>query len=83
MLLSNYNRRELAWQSIKQDGSKWHYSEHHPKSAFEKLYGYTNNPDTGIRHALIDDTNIPTSAEATYMLVTCSAFINYLNTKNI
>lgn len=53
------------------------------KSAFEKLYGYTNNPDTGIRHALIDDTNIPTSAEATYMLVTCSAFINYLNTKNI
>ena len=51
------------------------------RSAFEKLYGYTNNPDTGIRHALMDDSNTPTSAEAIYMLVTCSAFINYLNTK--
>ena len=51
------------------------------KSAFEKLYGYTNNPDTGVRHALMDDANAPTSAEATYMLITCSAFINYVNTK--
>lgn len=53
------------------------------KSAFDKLYGYTNNPDTGIRHALIDDTSAPTSAEAIYMLITCSAFINYLSTMNI
>ncbi len=52
------------------------------KSAFEKLYGYTNNADTGVRHALMDDANAPTSAEALYMLVTCSAFINYLNIKN-
>lgn len=51
------------------------------KSAFEKLYGYTNNPDTGVRHALMDDANAPTLAEATYMLITCSAFINYVNTK--
>lgn len=51
------------------------------KSAFEKLYGYTNNADTGVRHALMDDANAPTSAEALYMLVTCSAFINYVNTK--
>lgn len=53
------------------------------KSAFEKLYGYTNNQDTGIRHALIDDASAPTSAEAIYMLITCSAFINYLSTMNI
>jgi hypothetical protein len=51
------------------------------KIAFDKLYGYTNNPDTGVRHALMEDTNAPTSAEAIYMLITCSAFINYLNTK--
>jgi hypothetical protein len=30
---------------------------------------------------LMDDINIPTSAEATYMLVICSAFINYINMK--
>lgn len=53
------------------------------KKAMEKLYGYTNNPDTGIRHALLDDANPPTSAEAIYMLVTCSAFINYLTNKGI
>lgn len=51
------------------------------KVAFEKLYGYTNNHDTGIRHSLMDDSNSPTSTEATYMLITCSAFINYLNIK--
>ena len=53
------------------------------KLAMEKLYGYTNNPDTGIRHALLDDANPPTFAEAIYMLVTCSAFINYLTKKGI
>lgn len=53
------------------------------KQGFEKLYHYTSDKRTGIRHALMDDENEPTSAEAIYMLVTCSAFINYLNTKNI
>ena len=53
------------------------------KKAMEKLYGYTNNSDTGIRHALLDDANPPTSAEAIYMLVTCSAFINYLTNKDL
>jgi hypothetical protein len=51
------------------------------KQAFEKLYAYTNQPDTGIRHALMetDGTYTPTSREAIFMIVTCSAFINYLN----
>lgn len=50
------------------------------KSAFDKLYAYTNQPDTGIRHALMDDdgTYAPTSEEALFMLVSCSAFLNYL-----
>jgi hypothetical protein len=53
------------------------------KLAFEKLYAYTNQSDTGIRHALMDseDTYTPTSDEALFMLVSCSSFINYLNKK--
>jgi hypothetical protein len=51
------------------------------KQAFVNLYAYTNQPDTGIRHALMDDddTYKPTDREAIFMIVTCSAFINYLN----
>lgn len=53
------------------------------KDGFEKLYAYTNQPTTGIRHALMDTSTpyIPGKAEALYMLVTCSAFINYLRSK--
>ncbi len=53
------------------------------KSAFEKLYAYTNHEDTGIRHALMDDEGnyTPTAEEALFMLVSCSAFINYLGRK--
>lgn len=55
------------------------------RKCFEILYGYTNDPTTGIRHALMDDTAkyVPGADEALFMLVSCSAFINYLNNKNI
>ena len=54
------------------------------RKSFEILYGYTNDPTTGIRHALMDDTAeyVPGANEALFMLVSCSAFINYLNVKN-
>ena len=54
------------------------------KEAFDKLYAYTNQKDTGIRHALMDDDGkyIPSSDEALFMLVSCSAFINYLGKKS-
>lgn len=48
------------------------------KTGFNNLYNYTNNKNTGIRHALMDDSNIPEQKEALFMLVSCSAFINYL-----
>lgn len=50
----------------------------HPalKSAFLSLYGYTSDAE-GIRHALMDKSNL-TSADARFMLVSCSAFINYV-----
>jgi len=53
----------------------------HPalKEAFNKLYGYTSDAD-GIRHSLLDETNI-SFEDAKFMLVSCSAFINYLIAK--
>ena len=54
------------------------------RKSFEMLYGYTNNPTTGIRHALMNETAeyLPGADEALFMLVSCSAFINYLNSKS-
>lgn len=46
------------------------------RSAFSQLYGYASDSD-GIRHGGIDFKNAP-SEDAKYMLVSCSAFINYL-----
>lgn len=53
------------------------------RGTFEKLYGYTNDAETGIRHSLMDETAeyVPGADEALFMLITCSAFINYLNSK--
>lgn len=54
----------------------------HPslKTAFDKIYGYTSN-EGGIRHSLIDEDSNVDLEEARFMLVTCSAFINYLKVK--
>lgn len=43
---------------------------------FKQLYGYTSDSD-GIRHALTEEHNCDFE-DAKYMLVSCSAFINYL-----
>lgn len=50
------------------------------KSAFSTLYGYTSD-EGGIRHSLLE-TNVKVEIEeARFMLITCSAFINYLISK--
>lgn len=46
------------------------------ENAFSALYGYTSDAD-GIRHGGTDFTNAPPE-DAKYMLVSCSAFVNYL-----
>lgn len=46
------------------------------EQAFSSLYGYTSDED-GIRHGGIDFQNAP-AEDAKYMLVSCSAFVNYL-----
>ena len=53
----------------------------HPalKNAFSNLYGYTSDAE-GIRHALLDEPNL-SFEDAKFMLVSCSAFINYLISK--
>ena len=49
------------------------------KEAFSKLYGYTSDAN-GIRHSMLDEPNL-SFEDAKYMLVSCSAFVNYLTTK--
>jgi hypothetical protein len=50
----------------------------HPalKSAFSSLYGFTSDAG-GIRHALVEESNLNLS-DARFMLICCSAFINYV-----
>ncbi len=49
-------------------------------SAFSKLYGYTSD-EAGIRHAILEGDSKVDLAEARFMLIACSAFINYLLSK--
>ena len=51
------------------------------RDAFNKLYGYTSSKE-GIRHALSEQTTL-SSEDARFMLVSCSAFVNYLTSKSI
>lgn len=53
----------------------------HPalNQAFDHLYGWTSNED-GIRHKLMDDPDLDFE-DAKFMLVACSAFVNYLRIK--
>lgn len=52
------------------------------EEGLKKLYYYTNDSTTGVRHALLNDTYVPTEADAHFMLVTCSAFVNYIRMKS-
>ncbi len=47
--------------------------------AFDKLYGWTND-ESGVRHSLMDESELGLE-DATFMLVTCSAYVNYLKEK--
>lgn len=49
------------------------------KNAFSNLYGYTSSAE-GIRHSLLDESTL-SFEDAKFMLVSCSAFINYLISK--
>lgn len=61
-------------KKIEENGIKIHSGL---KSAFNTLYGYTSDAN-GIRHAGDIGGKSSTFEEAKFMLVSCSAFINYL-----
>jgi len=50
----------------------------HPalKSSLSALYGYTSDAN-GIRHAMLEEPTL-TFTDAKFMLVACTAFVNYL-----
>ncbi|MBC8320129.1 MAG: hypothetical protein H8E34_05345 [Bacteroidetes bacterium] len=48
--------------------------------AFDAIYGYTSS-EGGIRHSLLEDDITVGLEEARFMLVACSAFTNYLISK--
>lgn len=50
------------------------------KSAFSALYGYTSDSG-GIRHSLLENDIKVSFEDAKFMLVSCTAFINYLKLK--
>jgi hypothetical protein len=49
------------------------------RDGFKLIYKYTNDDD-GIRHALKDEGQ-PSQEDARFMLITCSAFVNYITEK--
>ncbi len=54
----------------------------HPalENGFSSIYGFTSDSG-GIRHALTESDKAPSYADAKFMLVACSGFINFLKTK--
>jgi len=63
-------------KAIKKLKDKGVYIHSAMESAFSSLYGYTSD-ENGIRHGGIDFKSVP-SEDAKYMLISCSAFVNYL-----
>ena len=57
----------------------------HPRlqESIQKIYDYTNQADTGIRHSKVigDGSMEPGAPECQLMLVSCSAIINYIQEK--
>lgn len=51
------------------------------RSAFDKLYAYTSTSEEGIRHALLNEPTLDFE-DAKFMLISCSAFTNYLIAKS-
>jgi hypothetical protein len=73
--LTNESTLDRALKKIQQKI----YINEQLKQGLEKIYHYTNGPD-GIRHAVMEESKVGAD-EAKFMLVTCSAFVNYLTAK--
>lgn len=72
----NLTKESTLDRAIKKFEAKGLYINSQLKEGLEKIYFYTNSKE-GIRHALMEESRI-TKADAKFMLVICSAFVNYL-----
>lgn len=61
------------------EGSKKIEIDTNLKAAFKSLYAFTSEAE-GIRHAMLNEPNVRFE-DAKFMLVSCSAFVNYLIAK--
>lgn len=73
------NEKTTLGQALKKIEAK-HIIPSSLKTAFSALYGYTSD-EAGIRHSLLEKSVIVNLEEARFMLITCSAFVNYLLNK--
>ena len=73
------NETTTLGQALK-DIEKKHKIPGSLKAAFSSLYGYTSDQG-GIRHALLESDVTISMEEARFMLIACSAFVNYLISK--
>jgi len=73
-----FNKKNIAFGTALTKLEKEHGLNGSIKGAIQNIYGYVNN-NGAIRHSLKPrEISTITLAEAKYMLVSCSAFINYL-----
>jgi hypothetical protein len=77
-IIVNDNKTTLG-QALKEIEKK-HQIPGSLKTAFSALYGYTSD-EGGIRHALLETGVKVDIEEARFMLIACSAFVNYLISK--
>lgn len=73
------DKKTTLGQALKQI-EKAHKIPNSLKNAFSALYGYTSD-EGGIRHSLLEKDIQIEMEEARFMLIACSAFINYLKSK--
>lgn len=73
------NNKTTLGQALKEIERK-HNIPSSLKSAFSSLYGYTSD-EGGIRHSLLESNVVVDIDEARFMLIACSAFVNYLINK--
>ena len=79
-LITQENTFGSALKKLKESGSE---IDQNLKSAFTKLYAYSNNKSSGVRHAILDEYKSPQLEDAMCFLVSCSAFIKFILNKTI
>lgn len=75
-----WDEKATLWEAIKKLKQKWIHIHPALEQWFDKIYWYVSD-DWWIRHKLKQNFEEPTYDDAKYRLVSCSAFVSYLNSK--